>query len=51
MFALQAAMLAAQSRYQEASAVVERFLAAEHHMQADLIQLRSSVEQALRECR
>ena len=51
MSAVQAAVLAAQSRYQEAGAILERSTAAEQQMQADLVQLRSTIEQALRECR
>lgn len=44
-------MVAAQSRYQEVRAILNRSVAAEQRMQADLVQLRSSIEQALRECR
>ena len=44
-------MLAAQSRYQEAGAILERSTTAEQQMRADLVQLRSNTEQALRECR
>ena len=47
----QAAVMAAQSRYQEAHTTLDRSVAAEQRMQTDLIQLRSSVEQASRECR
>ena len=48
---LQAAMTSAQLRHQEAHAVWSRSVAAGQQMQADLVQLRSSTEQALRECR
>ena len=48
---LQAALTSAQLRHQEAHAVWGRAVAAGQQMQADLVQLRSSTEQALRECR
>ena len=49
--AMQAAVMAAQSRYQEAHTTLDTSVAAEQRMQTDLIQLRSSVELASRECR
>ena len=47
----QATVMAVQSCYQEARTTLDKSVAAEQRMQTDLIQLRSSVEQASRECR
>ena len=44
-------MVAARRRYQEAGAMLEGSAAAEQRMRADLVQLRSGIKQALRECR
>ena len=49
--ALQAAIVVAQSRHQEAQGTLGRSRAAEQQMQADLVALRANIEQALRECR
>ena len=48
---VQAAVVAARNRYQEARTVLDESVSAEQRMRADLVRLRSSIEQALRECR